>query len=130
MPLPVSMAKNSPDIVCALAKRLPASNAPAGVLSVALAPGESRVKWRDREVLMNERDLMFPDWQLQYFAALSEESPETLRDRVEDAERAILTRLGALAGGPEREMEQFAIRDALDSLYTIKRKKLDFPGWC
>jgi hypothetical protein len=79
---------------------------------------------------MNERDLMFPDWQLQYFAALAEESPETLRDRVEDAERAILTRLEALAGGPEREMEQFAIRDALDSLYTIKRKKLDFPGWC
>jgi hypothetical protein len=78
---------------------------------------------------MKERDLMFPDWQLQYFAALSEESPETLRERVEDAERAILTRLEKLARGPEREMEEFAIRDALDSLYMIKRKKLDFPDW-
>ena len=78
---------------------------------------------------MKERDLMFPDWQLQYFAALSEASPETLRDRVEDAERAILTRLEKLAHGPEREMEQFAIKDALDSLYMIKRKKLDFPDW-
>ena len=78
---------------------------------------------------MSERDLMFPDWQLQYFAALSEGPPETLRERVEDAERAILIRLEQLAGGPEREMEQFAIREALDSLYIIKRKKLDFPDW-
>jgi hypothetical protein len=78
---------------------------------------------------MNERDLMFPDWQPQYFDALSEGAPETLRERVEDAERAILTRLEQLAGGPEPEMEQFAIRDALDSLYLIKRNKLEFPDW-
>lgn len=78
---------------------------------------------------MNERELMFPDWQLQYFAALSERAPETLRERVEDAERVILVRLEQLAGGPEREMEQFAIRDALDSLYIIKKEKLDFPDW-
>lgn len=78
---------------------------------------------------MDERDLMFPDWQLQYFAALSEESPETLRERVEDAERAILVRLEKLASEPEREMEKFAIRDALDSLYVIKKDKLDFPHW-
>jgi hypothetical protein len=58
---------------------------------------------------MRERDLMFPDWQLQYFAALSEGPPETLRERVEDAERAILIWLEQLASGPEREMEQFAI---------------------
>jgi peptide subunit release factor 1 (eRF1) len=76
---------------------------------------------------MNERELMFPDWQLQYFAALSEGSPETLRERVEDAETAILTRLAQLARTPEREMEHFAIKDALDSLYMIKKEKLDFP---
>lgn len=70
---------------------------------------------------------MFPDWQLQYFDALSEESPETLRERVEDAERAILVRLQQLASEPEREMEHFALRDALDSLYVIKKDKLDFP---
>jgi hypothetical protein len=72
---------------------------------------------------------MFPDWQMQYFAALSEGRPETLRERVEDAEKAILIRLEQLGSGPEQEMEQFAIRDALDSLYMIKRKKLDFPDW-
>jgi hypothetical protein len=78
---------------------------------------------------MSEPNIPFPNWQVQYFAALSEGPPETLRDRVEEAERAILIRLEQLAGGTEREMEQFAIRDALDSLYVIKRKKLDFPDW-
>jgi len=70
---------------------------------------------------------MFPDWQLQYFDALSEGSSETLRERVEEAERVILLRLQSLASAPEREMERFAIKDALDALYVIKIDKLDFP---
>jgi hypothetical protein len=74
-----------------------------------------------------ERDLMFPDWQLPYFVALAPGSPETLRERVDYAERAILVRLADLVSIPEREMEQFAIRDALDALYAIKIEKLDFP---
>jgi hypothetical protein len=74
-----------------------------------------------------ERDLMFPDWQLPYFVALASGSPETLRERVDYAERAILVRLAELVSRPEREMEQFAIRDALDALYAIKIEKLDFP---
>ena len=76
---------------------------------------------------MEARDLMFPEWQLPYFDALSEGSPETLRERVDDAERAILARLEQLVGSPEREMEQFALRDALHSLHVIKKDKLDFP---
>jgi hypothetical protein len=78
---------------------------------------------------MDKRELMFPDWQLHYFAAISEGSPEALRERVEDAERAILTRLAQLVDCPDREVEQSAIRDALDSLYAIKKEKLDFPDW-
>lgn len=74
-----------------------------------------------------KRDLMFPDWQLPYFVALALGSPETLGERVDYAERAILVRLAELVNRPEREMEQFAIRDALDALYVIKKKKLDFP---
>jgi hypothetical protein len=69
----------------------------------------------------------FPGWQLPYFVALAPGSPETLRDRVDDAERAIFAWLAQLMSGPEREMEQFAIRDALDALYVIKIEKLDFP---
>ena len=78
---------------------------------------------------MEERDLMFPNWQLPYFFALTPGSPETLRERVDQAERAILVRLAELVSHPEREMEQFAIRDALDALYVIKTQQLDFPCW-
>jgi hypothetical protein len=75
----------------------------------------------------DERGLMFPAWQLPYFVALAPGSPETLRARVDQAERAILARLGELIRRPEREMEKFAIRDALDALYAIRIDKLDFP---
>ena len=34
-----------------------------------------------------ERDLMFPDWQLPYFVALAPGSPETLHERVDYAEK-------------------------------------------
>lgn len=78
---------------------------------------------------MNERELMFPEWQPQYFAAISDGPPDTLRDRVEDAEKAIVIRLAHLTGSSEREVERFAIKDALDTLYGIKIKKLNFPEW-
>lgn len=74
-----------------------------------------------------EQGLMFPDWQLPYFVALAPGTPETLLARVDQAERAILARLTELIRRPEREMENFAIRDALDVLYAIKINKLDFP---
>lgn len=76
---------------------------------------------------MNKRELMFPDWQVQYFEAISEGPAETLRERVEDAEKAIVMRLAHLTGSSEREVERFAIKDALDTLYDIKIKRLDFP---
>jgi hypothetical protein len=73
-----------------------------------------------------ERGLMFPDWRLPYFVALAPGSPETLRERVDQAERVILVRLAELVRRPGREMEQFAMRDALDVLYAIKIEKVDF----
>ena len=73
-----------------------------------------------------ERDLMFPEWQAPYLLALTPGQPETLHERVEYAEKAILVRLAALVS-PEREMEIVAIRDALDALYVIKIQQLDFP---
>ena len=74
-----------------------------------------------------EQGLMFPDWQLPYFVALAPGAPETLRARVDQAESLIVVRLSELIRRPEREMEKFAIRDALDALYAIKIDKLDFP---
>jgi hypothetical protein len=72
--------------------------------------------------LIEEQDLMFPAWQLPYFVALAPGSPETLRDRVAEAKKAILVRLAKLVKGPEREMERFALRDALHTLQAIKGK--------
>jgi hypothetical protein len=72
-------------------------------------------------------ELMFPDWQLPYFVALAPGPLGTLRERVDRAERAILMRLAGLVSRPAREVEQFAISDALDSLYLIRAGKLDLP---
>jgi hypothetical protein len=77
---------------------------------------------------MEKQDLMFvfPGWQLPYFDALSEGSPETLRARLDVAERAILVRFEVLSRTSGREMERRAIREALDDLHN-ERDKLDFP---
>ena len=40
-------------------------------------------------------DLMFPTWQVPYLNAISEVSVESLRERIDLAERAILVRLGS-----------------------------------
>jgi hypothetical protein len=71
---------------------------------------------------LEEQDLMFPAWQLPYFVALAPGSPETLHDRVDAAKKAILERRAKLVKGPEREMERFALRDALHTLHAIKAK--------
>jgi hypothetical protein len=71
---------------------------------------------------MKEQELMFPAWQRPYLVALAPGSPETLRDRVAKAKKAILERLAKLVKGPEREMERFALRDALHTLHAIKGK--------
>ena len=76
-----------------------------------------------------ERELTFPDWELPYLRAVSEGTLETLRERVDDAERAILVRLEHLLRIPGRDTEENAIRVALDALHVIKKDKLDFPHW-
>jgi hypothetical protein len=70
---------------------------------------------------MEKRDLMFPDWQVEYFDALSGGSAETLEERVDEAERVIGVRLEHLVSHPEREVEQFAIKDALRTLRDIRK---------
>ena len=81
------------------------------------------------EERMEERELTFPDWQLQYYDALSESEPETRRGRVAEAERAILARLAELFTVPGSEIEQSAIREALDCLYVLKIRMRGFPNW-
>jgi len=56
----------------------------AGLESDAIEPMAGRMK---------EQELMFPAWQRPYLVALAPGSPETLRDRVAKAKKAILERL-------------------------------------
>lgn len=72
---------------------------------------------------MEKRDLMFPHWQAEYFDVLSGGSAETLEGRVDEAERVIRARLEQVVGHPEREVEQFAIRDALRTLRDVRNGK-------
>ena len=72
-------------------------------------------------------NLLFPRWQLPYLAAVSEDSQERLRDRVDHAEQMILTRLEELSRTSGPEIERQAINEALDNLQIIKRNRLGFP---
>jgi hypothetical protein len=72
-------------------------------------------------------EVMFPSWQTPYLVAVANGPQESLRERVDDAERAILRRLEELSGTPGRDTEGLAIREALDALHIIKRDQLDFP---
>lgn len=72
-------------------------------------------------------DSMFPNWQLPYLDAVEDGSEESLRGRVDHAERAICKRFEELSRTSGRETEKQAIRKALDTLHDLKRDRLDFP---
>lgn len=61
-------------------------------------------------------------WKSAYDDALRETDTFQLFKLVEIAEAAILTRLDALAGGPDHRVERQALEDAL---HTLKRLKID-----
>ncbi len=63
----------------------------------------------------------FPEWQLEYEAALLELDREKLPKRVATAETAIFTRLEALVGKADHEQERIAMDDALHALRLLKQ---------
>lgn len=79
---------------------------------------------------MNERmmnsDLPFPRWQGCYRDALIELDQEKLKERVRDAERAIVDRMEVLSLSRESAMELRAIEDALANLRCLKRETLGY----
>jgi outer membrane biosynthesis protein TonB len=62
-------------------------------------------------------------WREPYFAALREQNPFSLRERLLTAEKAILFRMEVLHGAPDDLPELQALREALDSLYSRQPKK-------
>ena len=73
--------------------------------------------------------ILYPEWQPAYFAALVELDPKMLFERVMEAEAAIFNRLQALSRNSDANAERQAIQDALASLRVLKRDNLGFPDW-
>ena len=74
-------------------------------------------------------EIIYPEWQNEYQAALLELDTEKLRGRVAAAETAIFNRLQAISQGSNHTAERQAIEDALASLRALKRDNLGFPDW-
>jgi len=73
--------------------------------------------------------ILYPEWQHELQAALSEHDREKLLEQVRTAEAAIFNRLQAISQSPDHEAERHAIQDALASLRILKRDDLGFPDW-
>lgn len=71
-------------------------------------------------------ELRYPEWQKPYHDALLELNPVKLVQRVNEAERAILSRLQEIRIGWDSRMEAQAIEDALNALRVLKNETAKF----
>jgi hypothetical protein len=67
-------------------------------------------------------ELRHPKWQKPYHEALLEPNPQKLVQRVNEAERAILSRLQEIRIGSDNRTEAQAIEDALNGLRVLKNE--------
>jgi hypothetical protein len=72
-------------------------------------------------------------WRKLYQAALSEDDPVKLQDRIRETEEAIVLRAQTLAqtveSSPDFWGESTDLRDASATLLRLQREILEFPGW-
>jgi hypothetical protein len=71
-------------------------------------------------------ELGYPMWQKPYLEALLELSPQKLVQRVDEAERAILSRLQEIATGSDSLKEVQAIEDAINGLRVLRNETVIF----
>ena len=74
-------------------------------------------------------EIIYPEWQNEYQAALVELDREKLPERVAAAETSIYKRLQAISQSVDHRAEYQAIEDALGALHVLKRVNLGFPDW-
>ena len=74
-------------------------------------------------------EILYPEWQNEYAAALVELDREKLPQRVAAAEAAIFNRLQAISQSTDHQAERQSIEDALAALRVLKRENLGFPDW-
>ena len=65
-------------------------------------------------------EIIYPEWQREYEAALLELDPKKLKAQVMAAETAIFKRQQTISQNVVDEPERLAIQDALSSLRTLK----------
>jgi len=68
-------------------------------------------------------------WQGVIQEALVEVDPEKLRAKISEAESVIFDRLQRVGQDSERAEERDALRDASNTLLTLKKEVLKFPDW-
>jgi hypothetical protein len=73
-------------------------------------------------------ELRYPEWQKPYHEALLEPNPQKLAERVNEAEKAILSRLQEMRIGSDTRMEAQAIEDALNGLRVLKTRQRSSNG--
>lgn len=69
------------------------------------------------------------EWESLLQDALVEQNAHKLKEKVVEAEAAIFLRLQALEQTSDSSAERQALRDASDTLLTLKRNRLKFPDW-
>jgi hypothetical protein len=67
-------------------------------------------------------DLIYPEWQAEFQAAIIETDPHALRIRIVAAEALMRKRLREIAEGPHHNLERLAIADAFIALRVLKRE--------
>ena len=67
-------------------------------------------------------DLIYPEWQAEFQAAMIETDLHALRIRIAAAEALMRKRLHEIADTPDHNLERMAIADAFSSLRVLKRE--------
>jgi len=83
---------------------------------------------------LTHRNELDPDhnlyvWSQTFSEALKEKDPQKLQEKVAAAEAAIFNRLQDLAQGNGAEIEISALREASNTLLSLKTDVLRFPDW-
>jgi hypothetical protein len=69
-------------------------------------------------------EILYPQWQNEYAAALVELDREKLPERVAAAEAAIFNRLQVISQSSDHQVERQVIEDALAALRVLKRDEM------
>jgi hypothetical protein len=67
-------------------------------------------------------DLIYPEWQAEFQAAIIETDLHALRIRIAAAEALMRKRLHEIADTPDHNLERMAIADAFSALHVLKRE--------